>query len=99
MNKPYYSDYVRHALRFYTRNLALTVFKNKADENNWVSCHKIFITYSNRDKDILAYIYSGYDTLADNVYEASLKHNLNQNIIWDMIKDFERKIARERGLL
>ena len=99
MTRPFYTEYVRHMLRFYTRNLSLTLFKNKADELNWHSCHDVFQTYSNRDKDILTYIYAGYDTLADNVYEASLKHNVNQNIIWDMMKEFEQKIAKRRELL
>ncbi len=99
MNKPFYSDYVRHALRFYTRNLSLTLFKNKVDELNWKACHDVFQTYSNKDKDILVYVYGSYDTLADNVYEASLKHNVNQNVVWDMMKEFERKIAKRRELL
>ena len=59
----------------------------------------MLITYSNRDIDILVNVYGSYDTLADNVYEASKKYDINQNIIWDMMKDFERKIAKRRGLL
>lgn len=99
MNKPFYSDYVRHALRFYTRNLSLTRFRSDVDKVNWNACHEVLIEYSNRDKDILANVYGGYDTLADNVYEMSKKYNINQNIIWDMMKDFERRIAKKRGLL
>ena len=99
MNRPFYSEYVRHMLRFFTRNLTLIYFTSDVDNANWYACYEVFNQYSNKDKDILKYIYSSYDTLADNVYEASLKYNINQNIIWDMMKEFERKIAKRRGLL
>ena len=99
MSKPYYSDYVRHALRFYTRNLQRPPFKSDADEKNWLSCSISFKSYSDTERDILVAVYGGYDTLADNVYEAAKKHGLNQNSIWDMMKEVERKIAKRRGLL
>ena len=99
MNKPYYSDYVRHSLRFYTRNLALTSFKNDVDKKNWYACHNAIKDYSEEDKNILISVYSGYDTLPDEVYKASTKYHINQNKIWDMMKYFERKVAKRRELL
>lgn len=99
MNRPFYSEYVKHMLRFYARNLTINNFKNNVDKDNWSACNEVLGQYSGRDKDILIYVYGSYDTLADNVYEASLKHNINQNIVWDMMKEFERKIAKRRGLL
>lgn len=99
MTKPFYSDYVRHMLRFYTRNPNIEHFKSDVDNDNWYSCYEIFDQYSGRDKDILTYVYSCYDTLPDNVYEMSKKYDINQNIIWDMLKDVEKKIAIRRGLL
>lgn len=99
MNKPFYSDYVRHALRFYSRNLSLAKFKKGTDKSNWLACHHVIQTYSERDRDILVYVYGSYDTLADNVYEVSRKYSINQSIIWDMMKEFEREIAVERGLI
>ena len=99
MTKPYYSDYVRHCLRFYTRNLDLAHFKSEADKSNWLACASVLKTYEEKDRTILIEIYSGYDTLADNVYEVSKKHNVNQAPLWDMMKELERKIARKRGLM
>lgn len=64
-----------------------------------MACHDAIGSYSERDKDILVYVYGSYDTLADNVYTMSKKYSINQNIIWDMMKEFERKIAEKRGLL
>ena len=99
MNKPFYTDYVRHALRFYSRNLSQPRFKKDVDKDNWNACHDVISKYSERDKDILVYVYGSFDTLADNVYTMAKKYSINQNIIWDMVKDFEYKIAEERELL
>lgn len=98
MNKPCYTDYVRHILRFYSRYLSRPVFKNQVDKMNWYACHKVIETYSRRDKDILTYVYGSFDEIGDNVYQIANKHRINQNIIWDMMKEFERKVAIERGL-
>jgi hypothetical protein len=99
IRRPFYSDYVRHALRFYTRNLQITRFKTEADHDNWYSCHNVLKDYSDRDRNIIVSVYSGYDTLADNVYETSKEFGINQNVIWDIMKDFERKVAQERKLI
>ena len=98
MNRPYYTDYVRHAMRFYSRYLNESQFKTDADKSNWYACHNVFKTYSDRDKEILVYVYGAYDTISDNVYTIANKLQINQNIIWDMMREFERKVAIERGL-
>ena len=98
MSKPYYTDYVRHALRFYTRNPNPT-FNTEVDKNNWYACHRAIEHCTDRDKDILLRVYGLYDTLADNVYEVAKMYSIDQNIIWEMMKDFERSVAKKRGLI
>lgn len=98
MNKPCYTDYVRHALRFYARYHKKPIFKTSTDKVNWWSCHNAIRPYSERDKDILIYVYGAFDTIADNVYAMANKYHIHQNIIWDMMKEFEREVAIERGL-
>ena len=100
MSKPYYSDYVKHALRFYSRNCSeRPVFKSDADKSNWLACDSVLKKHSLLTKDILVSVYGGYDTLADEVYNASKKYKVDQNIIWDTMKDTEKAIARRRGLI
>lgn len=100
MSRPFYSEYVKHALRFYTRNhISHPKFKSDADKENWIACHKVISTYSDKDKAVLISVYSGFDTLADEVYNASKKYNIEQNHIWDMMKEVERKTAKKRGLI
>ena len=100
MSRPYYSEYVRHALRFYSRNLVKpTTFKSDADKNNWLSCYSVIKSYPEDKKNILISVYSGYDTLPDEVYNTAKANSINQNIIWDLMKDVEHKVARRRGLI
>lgn len=99
MNRPFYSDYVRHALRFYSRNLTRVVFKSEVDRNNWNACESVIREHSVKERDILVMVYGGFDTLSDNVYETAKKYGINQNIIWDLMKDVERDIAKRRGLI
>ena len=104
MNRPFYSEYIRHALRYYTRsvinsNQAKPTFKTDADKQNWLACYSAVKDYAERDKDILISVYSGFDALPDEVCRAAHKYGLDQNIVWDMMKTFERKVARKRGLI
>ena len=100
MSRTYYTDYVRHALRFYARNnVHRPLFKSEVDKNNWLSCECILKKYPVEIREILIEIYAGHDTLADEVYIACKKRNIEQNNIWDTMKIVEQKIAHRRGLL
>ena len=99
MNRPFYTEYVRHCLRFYCRNLSMTRFRSDADKSNWLACHETFAERSDKDRDILVAVYGERDTLADNVYETAKKHGINQAIIWDMLKAVEKEVATRRGLI
>lgn len=99
MIKPYYSDYVRHAMSFYTRYPNTIQFNKLVDKINWYACHKIIKAYPEKERDILIYIYGSADTISDNVYAMANKYQIRQTLIWDMMNDFERKVAVERGLI
>ena len=94
-----YTPYVRHAMRFYSRYLHITEFKSDKDKANWYACHRAIQGYSPVDKDILVCVYGERDTLADNVYEVSKRYGIYQDVVWEMMREFERKVAVERGLL
>lgn len=98
MTKPCYSDYIRHAIRFYARYTNIKCFKTCVDRDNWWACNNAIESYSDRDKDILLYVYGAFDTIGDNVYAMANKYHIHQNIIWDMMKEFEKNVAIERGL-
>ena len=99
MTRPFYSEYVRHCMRFYSRNTNKPRFNTEVDKNNWYACNRAIERYSDEEKNILLQVYGLYDTIADNVYEVAKAANIDQNIIWDMVKEFERSVAKKRGLL
>lgn len=99
MNRPFYSEYVRHCMRFYARNTNKPHFNTEVDKNNWYACHRAMEHYPDKDKDILILVYGMRDTLADNVYAVSNTYHIDQSIIWDMLKDFEHSVAKKRGLI
>ena len=102
--KPYYSEYVRHCLRFYIKTLdegrgGHPIFRNEAERYNWRACHDVLKDYSERDMDTIAYIYRPGDTIADKIYLLSKTKLISQDAIWALISSTERKVAQKRGLV
>ena len=97
--EPTYTPYVRHAMRFYSRYLHITEFRNETDKLNWQACHRAIQGYFLNEKDILVSVYGERDTLADNVYNVSKRYGVHQDVVWELMREFERKVAVERGLL
>lgn len=99
MNRPFYSEYVRHCMRFYARNTEKPRFNTEVDKNNWYACHRALDNYSEQDRNIIIHVYGMRDTIADNVFWVAKTYDLDQRVIWDMLKEFERSVAKKRGLL
>lgn len=97
-NKLFYSDYVKHMMRFYSRSMDISVFKSSIDKFNWRICQSTLDKYPSH-RDMLLDIYSGYGTLEEEVNKASLKYKVEKKRIWDLMKKFERDLAINRGLL
>ena len=99
MSRPYFTEFVRHALRFYARYPKLTTFKSEADKQNWLSANSIVKSLPEIEQSIVLEIYGGFDTIPDEVYKASNKYHVDQSQIWDMLKEVERRTAKRRGLI
>lgn len=102
--KPYYSEYVRHCLRYYIMTLdegkgGHPIFRTEVDKANWSACYNVLKDYSDRDMEIIAYIYRPGDTIADKIYLLAKSKGVHQDTFWSLINNTERKIAKKRGLL
>lgn len=102
--KPYYSDFVRHCLRYYVKTLdegkgGHPIFKSDAEKANWVACHYTLKDYSQDNIDIICEIYRPGDTIADKIYLLAKSKGISQDTIWGLINSVERKVAKKRGLL
>ena len=83
MARSFYSAYIEHCMRFYARYKKPEFFRSDADKKNWLAC-------DNALKDFSA---------EDNVYHLAKKENINQDTLWKLIGDLERKVAKRRGLI
>ncbi len=86
-------------MRFYARYSKPNYFRSDADRKNWLACKNALKEFSAEDRERLLTIYRDGDTIPDNVYQLSKKENINQDSIWKLIGDLERKVAKRRGLI
>ena len=97
--KTYYTDYINHILRFYTRHYFYDKFKSDVDRLNYLSADNVFAKLDDKEKLILIDIYSCNDTMGDNVYKIAKMYGINQDKIWTLINKVSNKIAKERKLI
>ena len=102
--KPYYSEFVRHCLRYYVRTQdeakgCLPRFRNDAERENWKACHLVLEHYSERDVENISQLYRAGDTLADKIYMLAKAKQIHQDTLWHLVSDTEKKVAQKRGLI
>ena len=102
--KPFYSDFVRHCLRYYVKTLdeghdGRPIFNGEADKANWSACFRVLKEYSQDDIDIISEIYRQRGNIDDSVYLVARAKRVPPGAIWNLINATERKIAKKRGLL
>lgn len=102
--KPYYSEYVRHCLRYYVKTLdegkgGHPVFNSDADRENWSACYHVLKNYTQENIDIILDLYRRGDTIPDKIYALAKAKGITQDRFWSLINITERKIAKRRGLI
>lgn len=96
--KTFYSEYVRHCMRFYARHPHPS-FYSDADKMNWNACDSELRAFDDKERDILLTVYREGDTIANNIYNLSVARGINQDCIWKLVNALERKVGKRRGLL
>ena len=100
--KPYYSEFVRHCLRYYAKTLeegkgGHPSFRNEAEKNNWSACYHALKNLSERDMDMVLTLYRPGDTIADRIYELSKNTGVSQDTLGTNVNCVERGVAKNRG--
>ena len=98
MARAFYTEYVNHCMRFYTRHSKLCT-DNSVDVLNWQACEKALSNFSPDEQEILTFVYRERDTMSDNVYNISKEKRIKRNTIWNLIGKLELEIAKIRGLI
>lgn len=96
--RTFYSEYVQHCMRFYARH-SNPKFKSDADKQNWKACDSALNGFSDNERDILLTIYREGDTIPDNIYKMCAERNIKQDIVWKLVNELERKVAKRRNLI
>lgn len=102
--RTFYSDYVTHALKYYAKyrtnaRQEKPFFKSEADKKNWDACQFAFQSFGSKEVDMLLSVFSGGDTIPNNVYHIAKDFNISQDKLWDLITKLTRKVAKRRGLI
>lgn len=96
--RTFYSEYVRHCLRFYVRHPA-PFFDNDADKQNWKACESALDGFTDKEKELLVAVYTENDTIFDNVCKVSTENNVKQDTLWSLINKLEQRVAKRRNLI
>lgn len=96
--RTFYSEYVQHCMRFYARH-SNPKFKSDADKQNWKACDSALNGFSDNERDILLTIYREGDTIPDNIYKMCAERNIKQDIVWELVNELEREVAKRRNLI
>lgn len=100
--RKYYTEYVRHCLRFYVTTMDIGTaphFNSEVDKNNWVACYQAVKNYSPENLEIIKEIYSPGDTIPDKIYNLAKNLGVSQTPISTMLDKLERDVAKKRGLI
>lgn len=94
MGKKYYSDYVRHYIRLYLNENDEII--NSIDEKAFNSCENVLILYN---KDTVKALFNPSTTPQEAVIDISKKEGIKESVLWGMIRNIERDIALEMGII
>lgn len=85
-------SYARGCLKFYLLN-------HSGNLHDWEAADTIIQSLPDKDIEILEEVFTRKDTLADNIYETAHVRGIDQGMIWKLLNDVSKAIAKERGLL
>lgn len=91
-----YRDYVTMLIRRYVHNCENNT---TAEMLGFNAVHNVYVLLPNDAKDIIKMVFLPNNTIADNVFNFTVKTGKNDDEVWRVIKTFEKTVAQERGLI
>lgn len=96
--RTFYSEYVQHCMRFYSRH-SDPEFRTEVDKLNWKACESALKSFSDKDRELLLEVYRRQNPVVDNLVNIAKAHGVDQNDMWKLITELERKVAKRRNLI
>lgn len=102
--RPHYAEYIKHALRFYSKSRMNASskqprFKTEADKKNWVACQAALNDFSEQEREMFLSIYAEIVPFPEAIASNAKSYHLEQNRVWNLVNDLEKKVAERRGLI
>lgn len=97
--KPYYEDYITHAMRYYMSHRMPGDHKSPADAANWEACDAAMKELNTTQLVIIADVYARGGLLKDAVRETAEERKLQEDYVWKIVHQFNRSAAHHRNLL
>ena len=97
----YYTDYVKHMIRFYLSTPTTLKMDNKrhADIENWLAVQDVFRKLSEDDRITVAMIYDLHYRVPEGVRMYCEKTGADQYKTWVLITKTCAAVAKKRGLV
>lgn len=102
MSKPFYEDYVNHAMRFFARNPAINMRKpglKNTDIQNWTVCNDVLNTFPAPEQTIILSVYKSKCSMPDSVRSIAGQLGMSEDSVWKILNRFSREFAKRRGLI
>lgn len=97
--KPYYEDYITHAMRYYISHRTPGDHKSPADAANWEACDAAIKDSPTYQVAIIADVYTNKGLLREAVKKTAEERKLNEDYVWKIVHQFNRSAAHHRNLL
>ena len=97
MNKKFYSDFVKHCVRYYLK-YPTPHHTSEADRLNWQACKASLEQMSADDVEMITEVFSDFD-IEKSIYHVSAKYRIRVDNVWKTVAKFEKTLAIERGLI
>ena len=95
--KNYYSDYVGHMMRQYLKMKDEETSDDILSQNVEV-CRTVVNRLPEAEKTIILQVYAD-KILANSINIVSEQNGIRSQNVWMIVKNFEREVAKERGLI
>lgn len=95
--KNYYSDYVGHMMRQYLK-LKDSDTEDVVLKNNIDTCKAVVDKLPEAEKAIILQVYSD-KILTNSINVVAEENGIRSQNVWMIVKNFEREVAKERGLI
>lgn len=106
MARNYYTDYVQHMIKFYVKTIRdnddMTKFKfnSNADKLNWELVDKVVKQDTSKlEFEIVYRLYSSREEISKQIVSLAAEYDRDVEELWNILRDFVNKLAKERQLI